>query len=238
MNRYCFLILITLGVFACDTQLTPYMEQLTQWDKALENNPETIGDSLATLNVAKLNKAEKAYYYLLEAAVADKNLKQLKNDSTLLISERYYNSKKDYYALARTQYYLSKYQKEPQKIYELLKTAEINFEKSPKDDYHILGLIYYWLGQIQYRQYNTSEAELYYKKSNQIYSEVKDSLYMIYSLRQLGRIYSNQKSFDLAKKNFAEALNILDNIDDVNSTQITQLYASILINQNLLAELI
>lgn len=234
MNRYCFLILITLGVFACDTQLTPYMEQLTQWDKALENNPETIGDSLATLNVAKLNKAKKAYYYLLEAAVADKNLKQLKNDSTLLISERYYNSKKDYYALARTQYYLSKYQKEPQKIYELLKTAEINFEKSPKDDYHILGLIYYWLGQIQYRQYNTSEAELYYKKSNQIYSEVKDSLYMIYSLRQLGRIYSNQKSFDLAKKNFAEALNILDNIDDVNSTQITQLYASILINQSLL----
>lgn len=234
MNRYCFLILITLGVFACDTQLTPYMEQLTQWDKALENNPETIGDSLATLNVAKLNKAEKAYYYLPEAAVADKNLKQLKNDSTLLISERYYNSKKDYYALARTQYYLSKYQKEPQKIYELLKTAEINFEKSPKDDYHILGLIYYWLGQIQYRQYNTSEAELYYKKSNQIYSEVKDSLYMIYSLRQLGRIYSNQKSFDLAKKNFAEALNILDNIDDVNSTQITQLYASILINQSLL----
>lgn len=234
MNRYCFLILITLGVFACDTQLTPYMEQLTQWDKALENNPETIGDSLATLNVAKLNKAEKAYYYLLEAAVADKNLKQLKNDSTLLISERYYNSKKDYYALARTQYYLSKYQKELQKIYELLKTAEINFEKSPKDDYHILGLIYYWLGQIQYRQYNTSEAELYYKKSNQIYSEVKDSLYMIYSLRQLGRIYSNQKSFDLAKKNFAEALNILDNIDDVNSTQITQLYASILINQSLL----
>lgn len=234
MNRYCFLILITLGVFACDTQLTPYMEQLTQWDKALENNPETIGDSLATLNVAKLNKAEKAYYYLLEAAVADKNLKQLKNDSTLLISERYYNSKKDYYALARTQYYLSKYQKEPQKIYELLKTAEINFEKSPKDDYHILGSIYYWLGQIQYRQYNTSEAELYYKKSNQIYSEVKDSLYMIYSLRQLGRIYSNQKSFDLAKKNFAEALNILDNIDDVNSTQITQLYASILINQSLL----
>lgn len=234
MNRYCFLILITLGVFACDTQLTPYMEQLTQWDKALENNPETIGDSLATLNVAKLNKAEKAYYYLLEAAVADKNLKQLKNDSTLLISERYYNSKKDYYALARTQYYLSKYQKEPQKIYELLKTAEINFEKSPKDDYHILGLIYYWLGQIQYRQYNTSEAELYYKKSNQIYSEVKDSLYMIYSLRQLGRIYSNQKSFDLAKKNFAEALNIPDNIDDVNSTQITQLYASILINQSLL----
>ena len=94
MNRYCFLILITLGVFACDTQLTPYMEQLTQWDKALENNPETIGDSLATLNVAELNKAEKAYYYLLEAAVADKNLKQLKNDSTLLISERYYNSKK------------------------------------------------------------------------------------------------------------------------------------------------
>ena len=57
---------------------------------------------------------------------------------------------------------------------------------------------------------------------------------MIYSLRQLGRIYSNQKSFDLAKKNFAEALNILDNIDDVNSTQITQLYASILINQSLL----
>lgn len=234
MNRYCFLILITLGVFACDTQLTPYMEQLTQWDKALENNPETIGDSLATLNVAKLNKAEKAYYYLLEAAVADKNLKQLKNDSTLLISERYYNSKKDYYALARTQYYLSKYPKEPQNIYKLLKKAESNFEKSSSTNYHILGLIYYRLGQIQHKQDNYSEAKLYYKKSNQIYSELKDSIYMIYSLRQLGRIYSNQKSIDLAKKNFAEALKILDNIDDAQSPQITQLYASILNNQSLL----
>lgn len=234
MNRYCFLILITLGVFACDTQLTPYMEQLTQWDKALENNPETIGDSLATLNVAKLNKAEKAYYYLLEAAVADKNLKQLKNDSTLLISERYYNSKKDYYALARTQYYLSKYQEDPQKIYELLKTAEINFEKSPKDDYHILGLIYYWLGQIQYKQYNLVEAEQYYKKSNQIYSHIKDSLYMAYSLRQLSRIYSTQKKNKLAKDNLAEVLRIISRIDDKKDKHLSQLYASILNNQSLL----
>ena len=234
MNRYCFLILITLGVFACDTQLTPYMEQLTQWDKALENNPETIGDSLATLNVAKLNKAEKAYYYLLEAAVADKNLKQLKNDSTLLISERYYNSKKDYYALARTQYYLSKYQEDPQKIYELLKTAEINFEKSPKDDYHILGLIYYWLGQIQYKQINLSEAELYYKKSNQIYSKLKDSLYMVYSLRQLNRIYNKQKKYDLAKENTNQMLEIITYIDNKNDSQISELYASILNNQSFL----
>lgn len=234
MNRYCFLILITLGVFACDTQLTPYMEQLTQWDKALENNPETIGDSLATLNVAKLNKTEKAYYYLLEAAVADKNLKQLKNDSTLLISERYYNSKKDYYALARTQYYLSKYQEDPQKIYELLKTAEINFEKSPKNDYHILGLIYYWLGQIQYKQINLSEAELYYKKSSELYSQLKDSLYMAYSLRQLSRIYIRQKREKLAKEKLAEVLEILNHIDNEQDEQLSQLYASILNNQSLL----
>lgn len=234
MNRYCFLILITLGVFACDTQLTPYMEQLTQWDKALENNPEIIGDSLSTLNVAKLNKAEKAYYYLLEAAVADKNLKQLKNDSTLLISERYYNSKKDYYALARTQYYLSKYQEDPQKIYELLKTAEINFEKSPKDDYHILGLIYYWLGQIQYKQYNLTEAELYYKKSSEIYSQLKDSLYMAYSLRQLSRIYSKQKKNTLAKDYLTEVLKIISRIDNKQDKQLSQLYASILNNQSLL----
>lgn len=223
-----------LGVFACDTQLTPYMEQLTQWDKILEDNPQTIGDSLATINVAKLNKAEKAYYYLLEAAVADKNLKQLENDSTLLSSEKYYNSKKDYYALARTQYYLSKYQEDPQKIYELLKTAEINFEKSSKDDYRILGLIYYWLGQIQHKQYNLSEAEQYYKKSNQIYFQIKDSLYMAYSLRQLSRIYSSQKNNKLAKDNLTEALRIISHIDNKQDKQISYLYASILNNQSLL----
>lgn len=223
-----------LGAFACDTQLTPYMEQLIQWDKILEDNPQTIGDSLATMNVAKLNKAEKAYYYLLEAAVADKNLKQLENDSTLLISEKYYNSKKDYYALARTQYYLSKYQEDPQKIYELLKTAEINFEKSSKDDYHILGLIYYWLGQIQYKQINLSEAELYYKKSNQIYSKLKDSLYMVYSLRQLNRIYNKQKKYDLAKENSNHMLDIIKYIDNKNDPQVSELYASILNNQSFL----
>lgn len=234
MNRYCFSILIVLGVFACDTQLTPYMAKLTQWDKILEDNPQAIADSLTTLDVAKLNKAEKAYYYLLEAAMADKNLNQLENDSTLLIAEKYYSSKKDYYALARTQYYLSKYQEDPQEIYELLKTAEINFEKSSKEDYHILGLIYYWLGQVQHKQDNYAEAELYYKKSIDIYSNLNDSLYVVYSLRQLGRIYSNQNSLDLAKKNLAKALTIIDNIDNYNNQQLTLLHASILNNQSLL----
>lgn len=234
MNRYCFSILIVLGVFACDTQLTPYMAKLTQWDKILEDNPQAIADSLTTLDVAKLSKAEKAYYYLLEAAMADKNLNQLENDSTLLIAEKYYSSKKDYYALARTQYYLSKYQEDPQEIYELLKTAEINFEKSSKEDYHILGLIYYWLGQIQYKQINLSEAELYYKKSNQIYSSLKDSLYMIYSLRQLNRIYNKQKKYDLAKENTNQMLEIIKDIDNKNDSQISELFASILNNQSFL----
>lgn len=236
MNRYCFSILIVLGVFACDTQLTPYMVKLTQWDKILEDNPQAIADSLTTLDVAKLSKAEKAYYYLLEAAMADKNLNQLENDSTLLIAEKYYSSKKDYYALARTQYYLSKYQEDPQEIYELLKTAEINFEKSSKEDYHILGLIYYWLGQIQYKQINLSEAELYYKKSNQIYSSLKDSLYMVYSLRQLNLIYNKQKKYNLAKENSNHMLEIIKHIDNRNDPQVSELYASILNNKSFLLQ--
>lgn len=234
MNRYCFSILIVLGVFACDTQLTPYMAKLTQWDKTLEDNPQAIADSLTTLDVAKLNKAEKAYYYLLEAVVANKKLELLENDSTLLVAEKYYKNRKDYYALARTQYYLSKYKEDPQEIYELLKTAEINFEKSSKENYYILGLIYYWLGQIQYKQMNLSEAELYYKKSIDIYTNLKDSLYIAYNLKQLGRMYSNKKDYNLAKRKLSEALQIISSIDNDHDQQITQLYASILNIQSFL----
>lgn len=234
MNRYCFSILIVLGVFACDTQLTPYMVKLTQWDKILEDNPQAIADSLTTLDVAKLSKAEKAYYYLLEAVVANKKLELLENDSTLLVAEKYYKNRKDYYALARTQYYLSKYQEEPQNIYKQLKLAESNFEKSSKENYYILGMIFYQLGQIQYQQFNLKEAEFYYKKSLDIYSNSKDYLYMGYVLKQLGRIFSNQKKYDEAKSTLAQALKIVSNIDNEQNQQITQLYTSILNAQSFL----
>lgn len=56
---------------------------------------------------------------------------------------------------------------------------------------------------------------------------------MAYSLRQLGRLFTNKKEFKKAKNSLSEATKIVKNLDHGNNPLVNQLYISILNNQSL-----
>ncbi|WP_302304486.1 tetratricopeptide repeat protein [Culturomica massiliensis] len=231
-------LIIFLGLFISCNFNSSHFRQLEKWDLLLKTDPFAVKDSLKNLDPDLLNKEEKAYFYLLEAASGDKTGTRLKNDSTLQFAYQYYQNQDDFLKLARIQFYLGEHLylqgKDVEQAYDLLKQAEINYDKSSKDDPHILGLIYYWLGQIQNRQGNLSEAESYCNNALNLYSKLKDSISVTYAHRQLGILYIKQKEFRKAKEQLSEARRIIRKIDDGQKTNITDLHLSILNYQSYL----
>lgn len=242
MKIYLTLIIFLGTFFSCTNHRTSYLERMSRWDELLQSAPLSVKDSLKTIGPWSLNKEEQAYYYLLEAAAADKNMEIPKNDSTLLAISKYYSSRKDYVKLAQIQLYLAKYQfleeKNAEEAYKLLKQAENYLAKNKKEGEEILALVYYWLGQIQHKQNNLEEAEKYYKKSINLYSNLKDSLSTVYPLRQLGRLYINQNDITNAKYKLEQAASIIKELDKGKNSQLTQLHLGVLNYQSYLYQTI
>lgn len=239
MKIYLTLFIFLGTFFSCTTSdQTSHLKQMRKWDQLLENAPLAVKDSLKTIDPHFLNEEEQAYYYLLEAAAADKNMEIPKNDSILLTIYQFYTNKKDYLKSAQLQLYLAKYyflkEKNAEKAYKLLKNAENYLPKEKKEGEKILGLVYYWLGQIHHKQNNLDEAEEYYQKSVQLYSNLEDSLSIVYSLRQLGRLYTNQNKTDSAKNKLEEAASIIKKLDKGKNNQLTQLHLGTLNYQSYL----
>lgn len=239
MKIYLTLFIFWGSFFSCTTSnQTSLLKQMRKWDKLLENTPLAVKDSLKTINPHFLNEEEQAYYYLLQAAAADKNFEEFKNDSALWQASHYYTNQKDILKLARTKLYLGEYQflqkNNAKEAYILLKQAEDCLKEKNKEELKILSLVYYWLGQIHHKQNNLDEAEEYYQKSVKLYSNLKDSLSIVYSLRQLGRLYTNQKRIDIAKNKLEEAASIIKKLDKGKNNQLTRLHLGTLNYQSYL----
>lgn len=210
---YKFLLLIfNLFLFiSCQTTRNDYASQLLELDEAMERQPEYVLDSLEKINTAHLQKAEKAYYFLLHAAANDKNLIYTSQDSTLLFSKKYYESALDRYNLARTLYYLSKLSQRQNKkevAYDLLKQAELNLKKDAQPSPHLEGLIYYQLARLQNNQSNLPEAEHYLEKALQNFLIARDTISAVHALKLLSQITTNKKEYSKAREYLNQGLSL------------------------------
>lgn len=213
-----FYVIALLGVVAsCSFFNNQYTNELKNLDAQLEDHPERVWDSLKKMDTEKFNESQLAYYYLLNASATDKNLVYLENDSTLSIALEYYRDKKNnLYNLARAQYYMGKYEQKKERYreaYEHYKEAEINFKDSKEENQHLLGLIYFQLGLIQKQQRNLTEAEEFSQKSFEIFSEINDTISIVYALKQKGVIEIRLKKFNEAKQNLFKSLDIVSKIN-------------------------
>ena len=98
----------SLFLLGCDSSAPSFSTDLQQLDKLLSHVPKLVSDSLSRLDVSRMNKADQAYFYLLEASAKDKNYCKLSSDSTLRIAETYFTQTNDRYNLGRTQYYIAR----------------------------------------------------------------------------------------------------------------------------------
>lgn len=197
-----------------------YDNILKNLDEQLERKPEMVLDSLNKMKPEQLSKSQKAYYHLLKASAADKNFIYLENDSTLRMSYDYYQGKKDLYNMARCEYFLGKYQQKQKKIrraYDLFKQAEYNAQGSPKEDLHLLGLIFYQLGLIQKQQNNIAESINFFQNSYGNFINTQDTISAIHALRYKGIIELNYNKNALeAKKDLFLSLE-LSSMININS---------------------
>ena len=235
MVKYIPILIFSFLISSCNFNNESHLEQLKALDNIIEDYPTRVLDSLKTIETEKLSKRERAYYHLLFACATDKNYTYMRSDSTLQIAAVYFSDNKDYYNLSRTQYYLAKYLnyiKDPEGAFHALKDAETNFERSNSKDTHIAGQIYYWLGTIQEKQLNYPEAQSYYEKSLNIFSQNNDTLSIVHSLKQLAQIHINQKDYQIAEKLLDQSLEFINSISNQSSKRVIEIKVIILNTQN------
>ncbi len=236
MQKCIFLIFLFL-LISCKFTTDKYSEKLTLLDNLLQENPIAVLDSLKNIPIHQLNKKNKALYYLIEASAIDKSYHNLQDDSTLRVCETYFNSTKDHYNLARTQYYIAKYLyniNNPAEAYITLKKAENNLSLSHTINSRFAGLIYYQLGVIQIRQNNLEEAEQHYLKAMTLFKNANDTTSFLFSSKQLIWLNTTKKEYLKAKEILNIALETISKIHTKNNLKNTKLYATILNTQNFL----
>lgn len=231
MYKSLLFILYSLLFIACQTAQNNYTSQLQKLDEVLEQQSGYVLDSLKKIKINRLQKAEKAYYFLLCAAASDKNLIYNTQDSALLFSKKYYENTLDYYNSARTLYYLSKlsqYQNKTEVAYEQLKQAELKLKQSSQSYPHLEGLIYYQLARLQNTLNNLPEAENYSEKALQNFLLSQDTISAVHALKLLGQITTNEKQFSKAQKYLNQGLSLLNNFSNADSPKVYEVQTGIL----------
>lgn len=238
MVKNTIFIFFLLFLSGCIRNSNHFSKRLDNLEKMVNDFPQQVLDSLQTIPLSQLNRAEQAHYYLLEAITLDKNYKSLPSDSSLLVASNYFSAHKDYYNLAKTQTYLAIHEvlenNEKEKAYKYLKEAESNFQRSSQRDSHILGLIYYWIAQIQHQQNNYEEAEIYYRKSVDVFKENKDIISGLYSFKELGWLLITKKDYEKAEEVLEHSILQIDSLHQDNNKKIVILKASLQNAQNFL----
>lgn len=236
MCKFCYFLcfLHLTGCTPSESVISPALKGL---DDILNHNPKRVSDSLNSFDISEFNIADQAYFYLLEAAAKDKNYQKLTGDSTLRIAEKYFSQVHDYYNLGRSQYYIAKYFSninKPTNAFVILKRAENNINKQEPKDFYLLGLIYSQHGAIHARQGNYKEAQIYYQKSLNAFTEIKDTIAMLISAKQLAWTYICQEEFEYSKEVLLEAIDLVHQTDrKTNRSQLIKIYASLLNGLNL-----
>lgn len=231
MHKFLLLIIHLFITISCQPTGHDYARQFLELDEAIEQQPAYVLDSLKKIKINRLQKADKAYYFLLHAIANDKNLTHSSQDSTLQFSKEYYESTLDHYNLARTLYYLSKHAQRLNKIeiaYDLLKQAELNLKKDTQSHPHLEGLIFYQLACLQNRQSNLTEAEYYSGKALQNFSIARDTVSAVHSLKLLGQIATNKKQFSEARAFLTHGLDLLNDLEETDKPKVNEVKTGLL----------
>ncbi len=103
---YIILIILTLFFFSCKREVNrDDANRLKKLDMALISDPYRVRDSLDKIKVAALDEANSAYYWLLSAVTNERCGVVEKEDSMIIISEKYFKDRKDYMNFCRSVLY-------------------------------------------------------------------------------------------------------------------------------------
>lgn len=206
-------ILLLMCICACTNK--PYPQSLRVADSLIHNNPDSAVILLEELkrSMAFEPQATQMYYQLLTIKAKDKAYITHTSDSLIKTVVKYYEERKDRERLPETYYYAGRVYRDlgdaPQALEYLQKAIE-----STKDctDYRLISRIYSQTGTLYLYQDTYDQALEVFRKAYQYCLLDKDSIGMVYSLRDIGRTFTTLNCPDSALYYYKGALNYAEQI--------------------------
>lgn len=221
--RLLFPILLLMCICACTNK--PYPQSLRVADSLIHNNPDSAVILLEELkrSMAFEPQATQMYYQLLTIKAKDKAYITHTSDSLIKTVVKYYEERKDRERLPETYYYAGRVYRDlgdaPQALEYLQKAIE-----STKDctDYRLISRIYSQTGTLYLYQDTYDQALEVFRKAYQYCLSDKDSIGMVYSLRDIGRTFTTLNCADSALYYYKGALNYAEQIHNNHLVGIVQ----------------
>lgn len=221
--RLLFPILLLMCICACTNK--PYPQSLRVADSLIHNNPDSAVILLEELkrSMAFEPQATQMYYQLLTIKAKDKAYITHTSDSLIKTVVKYYEERKDRERLPETYYYAGRVYRDlgdaPQALEYLQKAIE-----STKDctDYRLISRIYSQTGTLYLYQDTYDQALEVFRKVYQYCLSDKDSIGMVYSLRDIGRTFTTLNCADSALYYYKGALNYAEQIHNNHLVGVVQ----------------
>lgn len=211
------LIALTLAIlFSChpggDRAL---LTKLSAWDMILDKDPQAVSDSLQTIDSDKLSRSNRAYYNLLKVISDDKTYYDFTGDSLIQKVVNYYQQHDPesdlyiraliYQGIVRTRMGIA-----DSTVFEPLKKAEDIFNANKERNRDIGYVLNYFLGEIQYNNYNSDLAESKYKDALE-YAKLQNDTTHIFDV-YLAIFWNEMAQADLIEsKNYLDSIKLMSN---------------------------
>lgn len=212
--RSLLYILFIISLLCCSCKKEANKEdarRLKKLDMALISDPYRVRDSLDKIKVAALDEANSAYYWLLSAVTNERCGVVEKEDSMIIISEKYFKDRKDYMNFCRSVLYKGVIRYNQYKQDTLTATFFSNVGnlmlRYRVNDPATKATLYKYLGKLKRANGEFANSAEYLRKSRQLSEEINDSL-------EVRRLDLELFYVNLAQKDYSQALaNIAHYID-------------------------
>lgn len=205
-NKLLLLILFPLFFCSCGKQPTPRVLMIA--DSLINTSPDSavVFLELWKDSIVSEPKETRMYYQLLSIKAKDKAYIKHTSDSLIQQVLRYYKHRKDRKHLAEALYYAGRVYSDledaPQALGYFLQAIEAT---NGSTDYELMSRIYSQTGTLYLYQDIYDKAPEMFSKAYEYSILAKDSVSMIYDLRDIGRAFSTQEMADSAIYYYKEA---------------------------------
>ena len=221
LTKLVFIIFLLSHFYSCDNKPLPYTMKVA--NSLVNTHPDSV---LALLKQFRdsINlepKETQIYYQLLTIKAKDKAYITHTSDSILLKVLHYYENKKDKRHLPEVYYYAGRVYRDlgdaPQALDFFFQAIDASYLYM---DYKLVSRIYSQIGTLYLYQNVYDKAPEAFSKAYQFSILSKDSISMIYNLRDIGRAFSTQEKVDSAIYYYKKADMLADKIENLNLKRI------------------
>ena len=220
MKKNTILIILCTLLLACGKNGTP--DRFSQAWEMIEHRPDSVRVLLADMDVPSLTEGERAEYGLLMTMVDIKTRhEQIKSDSLISASIRYYDLYGDKWHKAMAYHYrgVVKYALKniPEAIKDLKKAESL---AETLDDELLRNKIYERLAYCNYKNNNFPLVLKYSKKLLDSSKKMNDSMMVARSYTMVASGFANMEEMDSARIYILNSLDWIDAVDSLTQNEI------------------